>query len=178
MRIALVRHGQTEENFLHKIQGRSNAKLNEAGIRQCVRLKNKIKEKYFDYCYMSPMARCVETAIILIGDRVETIPDDRLMERDMGKLEGKDIHEYNAYQFWDYDLNRDDFGVEPLQDIFKRCDEFLKFIKKKYPKGDILIVTHSAPYRALRYLIKKHPLKGKMLDQYIDNCQYEEYEFK
>ncbi len=176
MKIALVRHGQTEENFLHKIQGRSNHKLNEAGIRQCLRLKAKLKEKHFDYCYMSPMARCVETAIIIIGDRVETIPDERLIERNMGELEGRDFKEYNAYQFWDYDLNRSDRGVEPLQDIFKRCDEFLKDIKKKHPKGDILVVTHSAPYRALRYLIKKHPLKGKMLDQYIDNCQYEEYE--
>jgi probable phosphoglycerate mutase len=178
MKIALVRHGQTEENFLHKIQGRSNAKLNEAGIRQCVRLKNKIKDKHFDYCYMSPMARCVETAIILIGDRVETIPDDRLMERDMGELEGRDIQEYNSYQYWDYDLNRNDRGVEALQDVFKRCKEFLSDIKKKHPKGDILIVTHSATYRALRYLIQKHALKGKMYDGYIENCQYEEYEIK
>jgi len=178
MRIALVRHGQTEENFLRKLQGRSNGKLNEAGIRQCNRLKIQLKDKHFDYCFMSPLARCVETAIILIGDRVETIPDQRLIERNMGELEGKDLQDYNAYLFWDYDLNKNDFGVEPLQDVFKRCKDFLKDIKKKYPNGDILIVTHGAPYRALRYLIKKHPLKGKMLDGYIDNCQYEEYEMK
>ena len=176
MKIGLVRHGQTEENFLQKIQGRENHLLNDTGRRQCLRLKNILKDKHYDYCYMSPLIRCVETAMILVGDRVETIPDKRLVERDMGELEGRPREEYNAYLFWDYDLNKSDFGVEPLQDIFKRCDEFLKYILEKHAGQDILIVTHGAPYRALRYLIKKHPLKGKMLDGFIDNCQYEEFE--
>ena len=125
---------------------------------------------------MSPLIRCVETAMILIGDRVETIPDKRLVERDMGELEGRNRQEYNAYQFWDYDLNRSDFGIEPIQHVFQRCEEFLSYIKEKHPDKDILIVTHGAPYRALRYLIKNHPLKGKLLDGFIDNCQYEEFE--
>ena len=96
----------------------------------------------------------------------------------MGELEGRPREEYNSYLFWDYDLNKSDFGVEPLQDLFKRCDDFLKYIKKKHPKDSILVVTHSATYRALRYLIKKHPLKGKMLDGFIPNCSYEEFEIK
>ena len=176
MKIGLVRHGQTEENFLQKIQGRENHLLNDTGRRQCLRLKNILKDKHYDYCYMSPLIRCVETAMILVGDRVETIPDKRLVERDMGELEGRPREEYNAYLFWDYDLNKSDFGVEPLQDVFKRCEEFFNYILEKHPNQDILIVTHGAPYRALRYLIKKHPLKGKMLDGFIDNCQYEEFE--
>mgnify|MGYP002861111876 CR=1 FL=1 len=133
MKISLVRHGQTEQNFLQKIQGRDNHMLNDTGRRQCERLKYRIQDKHFDYCYMSPLIRCVETAIILIGDRVETIPDERLIERDMGELEGRPRQEYNAYQFWDYDLNRSDFGIEPIQDVFKRCQDFLNYIKEKHP---------------------------------------------
>ena len=159
------------------MQGRNNNMLNDTGRRQCERLKQRINDKHFDYCYMSPLVRCVETAIILIGDRVETIPDDRLIERNMGKLEGRPHQEYNAYLFWDYDLNKKDFGVEPVQDIFKRCQDFLDDITKKHPDQDILVVTHSATYRALRYLLQKQPLKGKMLDGFIDNCQYEEFDY-
>ena len=48
-----------------------------------------IKEKHYDYCYMSPLVRCVETALILIGDRVEMIPEKRLIERGLGELEGR-----------------------------------------------------------------------------------------
>ncbi len=176
MKIALVRHGQTEENFTGHLQGRQNHLLNDTGRRQCQRLKEKIKDKHFDICYMSPMLRTVETAMILIGDRVVTVPDERLIERDMGELEGHPREEYNAYMFWDYDFNKQDFGVEPIQDLFHRCQEFLDYIVQKHKNESVLIVTHGAPYRALRYLIKKHPLKGKLMDGFIDNCQYEEFE--
>jgi probable phosphoglycerate mutase len=175
MTITLVRHGQTEDNYLEKIQGSSNGPLNDTGRRQCQRLRNKIKDKHYDYCYMSDMVRAVETAMILIGDRVLTIPDKRLVERNMGELEGRPRVEYNAYKFWDYDLNRADYGIEPIQDVFKRCSEFLDYIKNKHSDEDILIVTHGAIYRALRHLLLNHKLKGNLLDRYVENCQIEEF---
>lgn len=176
MRIALVRHGETEDNHLGNLQGRQNNPLNDTGRSQCQVLKEKIKDKKYDICYMSPMLRTVETAMILIGDRVPTVPDDRLIERDMGELEGHPREEYNAYLFWDYDLNKNDFQVEPIQTLFQRCKSFYDYILEKNQGEDIIIVTHGAPYRALRYLIKKKPLKGKLLDGFIGNCQFEEFE--
>ena len=44
MKITLVRHGQTEGNYLGNIQGRNNELLNDTGRRQCQRLRDKIKE--------------------------------------------------------------------------------------------------------------------------------------
>ena len=178
MKITLVRHAETEENFLKHIQGKSNCLLNDSGRRQAQLLKMKLENKHFDFCYMSPLVRCVETAIILIGDRVETIPDKRLVERDMGSLEGRPYEEYNKYRFWDYDLNWNKFDVEPIQDVFKRCEDFLNYIKEKHQDKSILVVTHGAPYRALRYLINKKKLKGKLYDGSIKNCQCEEFEYK
>ena len=178
MKIALVRHGQTEQNSKDLIQGRSNHLLNDVGRGQALALKEKIKDKHFDVCYTSPLIRCVETAMILIGDRVFIVRDDRLMERDMGELEGHPREEYNAYLYWDYDLNKTDRGVEGLQEVFQRCQEFLDYVKEKNSGEDILIVTHGAVYRALRYLLKGHKLKGKMFDGFIPNCQYEEFEIK
>ena len=176
MKICLVRHGETEENFLRKMQGLSNNLMNDTGRRQCQALRMRLNGKHFDYCYMSPLIRCVETAFILVGDTCEMIPDKRLIERDFGELENHPGEEYNEYQFWNYTLNRSDFGIEPIHDGFKRCEEFLDYIISKHPDGTILIVTHSSPYRALRHLIKKRPLKGPMLDGIINNCQYEEFE--
>lgn len=177
MVITLVRHGQTEENFLHKIQGRSNNLMNDTGRRECQRLKMKIKDKKYDYCYMSPLVRAVETAMILIGDRVEMIPDKRLIERDMGELEGRPDQEFNAYKFWDYDLNRNDYGVEAIQDVFDRCLDFLDYILKKHDGKDILIVTHDTTYRVLKHLLLGHELKGNLLVDGVENCAFEEFNY-
>lgn len=176
MNITLVRHAQTEENFLRKIQGRKNQLLNDAGRRQVLRLKMQLKEKNYDVCFVSPLTRCMETAIVSVGDRVEMIPDERIIEREMGEFEGVPVTEYNAYKYWDYDLNKSDFGVEPVQDVFNRCEDFLNYICNKYKGKNVIIVTHSAPYRVLRHLLLKHELKGHLLDGKIENCQHEEFE--
>ena len=132
MKITLVRHGQTEENYLGNIQGQSNEVLNDTGRSQCQRLREKIKDMEFNYCYMSPLVRCVETAIILIGERVETIPDRRLIERDMGELEGKPRENYDGEKYWDFDLNSSEDGVESIQSLFERCREFLNYVMDKH----------------------------------------------
>ncbi len=177
MKITLVRHAQTEENFKGNMQGKRNILLNDTGRRQCNNLRLKLKDKKYDYCYMSPLVRCVETAFILIGDRVEMIRDDRLIERELGEYEGRPREEYNAYKYWDYDLNCDSRGVEPVQDVFKRCKSFLDYISEKHKDESILIVTHGSPYRALRFLIKGTPLKGHLLDTDIPNLMIEEFEY-
>lgn len=176
MTITLVRHGQTEENFLRKVQGRSNSMMNDTGRRQCQMLKMKVANKHYDYCYMSPLISIVETAMILIGDRVETVPDKRLLARGMGELEGRAEEEYNLYKFWDYDLNRNDYGIETIQDVFERCKDFLDYITAKHTGCDIMVVTHGEVYRALRHLLLNHELKGNLLDGAVDNCSFEEFE--
>ena len=176
MKITLVRHAQTENNFMRKMQGRSNELLNDTGRRQVLMLKMKLDSKKYDKCYSSPLIRCMETALVLVGDRVEIIRDDRLIEREIGFYEGRNADEYNAYKYWDYDLNKNDNGVEAIQDLFKRCEDFLSDIKSKYKNESIIIVTHSAVYRALRHLILNHELSGKMLDGRIENCSFEEFE--
>ena len=76
MKITLVRHGQTESNYNEICQGSTNILLNDTGRRQCQKLRDKIKDKKYDVCYMSPLVRAVETAMILIGDRVEIVEKD------------------------------------------------------------------------------------------------------
>ena len=173
MRVTLVRHGQTEDNYESIMQGRSNGLMNDSGRRQCDRLRKKLINEHFDYCYMSPLVRCVETAMILIGDRVEMIPDKRLIERDLGDLEGENRNLYDSNKYWDYELNSGDLGVERVQDLFKRCRDFLDYINDKYSDKSILIVTHDATYRAFRHLLLKHELNGNLHDEVIDNCACE-----
>lgn len=150
--------------------------MNDTGRRQCQRLKLQIQQQNFNCCYTSPQVRCVETSMILIGDRVEMIPDKRLINRYMGDLEGQDKDDYNAYKFWDYDLNKNDYGVEPLQDVFSRCVDFIDYLKEKYTDGSIMLVVDEEIYRALRYLLVKKRLHGNLWNGIIYNCQIETFD--
>lgn len=176
MKITLVRHGQTESNYLDICQGSSNILLNDTGRRECQRLREKIKDKHYDVCYMSPLVRTVETAMILIGDKVQMIPEKKLIDRDLGELEGKERSLYDANKYWDYNLNCSEQGVEPVQDIFKRCGEFLDYILEKHKDESVLIVAHAATIRAIRHLLLKTDLSKSLLHDDIKNCYYEEIE--
>ena len=177
MKITLVRHGETDFNKEGKIQGLSNSLLNDTGRRQCRDLRMRLSDQHFDFCYMSPLARTVETAMILIGDRVEMIPDKRLIERDMGDIEGNSRELYAVDKFWDYNLNSGDQNIEKIQDIFERCRDFLDYVIKKHPGKDILIVSHGAPVRAMHHILRKSNLTGNLRDINIKNCYCETIEF-
>ena len=176
MKVTLIRHGETEENYNGQMQGRKNILLNDTGRRQCKRLHDRIINKKYNYCYMSPLVRCVETAMILIGDRVEMIPDKRLIEREIGEFEGKSVDSYDVLSYWDLNLNKSDDGVEPIQDVIARCQDFYNYLIEKYNDESIMIVTHNAPYRILRHILLKHDLSGDLFDGDISNCQIEEFE--
>ena len=176
MKITLVRHGQTESNYNEICQGSTNILLNDTGRRQCQKLRDKIKDKKYDVCYMSPLVRAVETAMILIGDRVQMIPDKRLIDRDLGELEGKSRSLYDSNKYWDYNLNSNDLGVEPVQDIFKRCREFLDYILEKHKDESVLIVAHAASIRAIRLVLLNSDLSKNLLLKDIENCYFEEIE--
>jgi len=180
MKIYLVRHGETDANKNKVMQGQTqNLQLNENGVRQATLLKNKLKDIKFDACYTSPMIRAWSTAMILVGDRVHIKEDNRLIERYLGNLEGKDRKEYDVSKYWNYNLNSNDKNVEPIQNIFKRCNNFIDNLKENHSDNDtVLIVSHGAVTRCLHHIIKGTNLKNNLLNFKIENCYCEEHELK
>lgn len=178
MKVILICNAETEEDFLRKIIGRKNVLLNDTGRRQVLKLKSKIALKEVDVCFVSPLIRCFETAIVLFGDKCEIIKDNRIIDREMGELEGKSILDYNEYQFCDYKLNRDDYGVEPIGDLVDRCLSFVSYLREKYDNKVVTIVTHKEVYRILRHILLGHVINKKLLDGPIANCSMEEFELK
>lgn len=173
MKVTIIRHGQTDYNYEGKIQGRSNIPLNDAGRRDCKKLKYNIKDEQFDICFSSSLIRAVETAMILVGDRVEIKIDDRLMERNFGKLEGMSFKKYDGVKYWDYNLNLDDNGIEPVQDIIKRVNSFINYLEKNYKDKNILIVTHGSIVRGLHHILHKTNLNSNLCNFTIGNCYIE-----
>ena len=62
----IMRHGKTEWNELHKLQGRTDIPLNEEGRKMAEQAREKYKDVSFDICYCSPLIRARETAEIVL----------------------------------------------------------------------------------------------------------------
>ena len=85
----IMRHGRTDWNAAHKLQGCSDIPLNNEGRQMAEEAHKKYKDLKFDVCYCSPLIRARETAeIFLRGTNVPIIEDKRLHEMSFGIYEG------------------------------------------------------------------------------------------
>ena len=76
--IYIVRHGETDWNKEHRIQGHVDIPLNDQGKLDAKKAKDKLKKVKFDVVFSSPLSRAYETAKIITDN--EIIIDKRLME--------------------------------------------------------------------------------------------------
>ncbi len=85
----IMRHGKTEWNAMHKLQGRMDIPLNEEGREMAEKAREEYKNLNIDICYCSPLVRAKETAeIVLRGRNIPILTDDRLVEMSFGEYEG------------------------------------------------------------------------------------------
>jgi len=86
----LARHGETDENLQHIVQGQLDTQLNAHGIRQAKRIAERLASISFDFVYSSDLARAKKTADLIFEQRpsVEVLMVADLRERYMGSLQG------------------------------------------------------------------------------------------
>ena len=65
----IMRHGKTDWNALHKLQGRTDIPLNDEGRLMASKAHEEYKSLNIDVCYCSPLIRAVETAQIVLKNR-------------------------------------------------------------------------------------------------------------
>lgn len=172
MNIYVVRHGQTDWNKENILLGSTNKPLNEIGIKQAYQLKEKLKKIKFDHIITSTLERAVETANI-VSNNGPIITNEKLKERDYGKLEG--TRPKNISYYWDIKINSTDYSVESLQDFLTRIFEEINQIKEIYNQDEnILIVTHYGVVMAIdAYFNQKF---NYCFDNFlIGNCEYRIY---
>jgi broad specificity phosphatase PhoE len=90
LKIILVRHGETDWNKAHRVQGsNSDIPLNGIGKKQAASLALRLKEEDIQAVYSSPLQRARDTAQAIARPHrleVKVVPD--LLEIDAGELEG------------------------------------------------------------------------------------------
>lgn len=97
-----MRHGKTDWNAKHKLQGRTDIPLNDEGREMAEKAREEYKDIHFDVCYCSPLIRAKETAeIVLQGRNIPLITDERLQEMSFGVYEGTE----NSFAIPDCPIN-------------------------------------------------------------------------
>ena len=64
----IIRHGKTDWNVRHKLQGRTDIPLNEEGRQMAEAAREEYRDVHFDVYFCSPLIRARETAEILFEE--------------------------------------------------------------------------------------------------------------
>lgn len=175
----IIRHGRTDWNIVHRIQGRTDIPLNEEGREMARKAHDEYKDINFDVCFCSPLIRAKETAEILLKDRdVDIFYDDRLVEMCFGIYEGVEncfkIPNCPMTVFFkepeNYKVPVE--GAESIEDLYKRTGEFLaEVVEPLLNEGkDVLIVGHGAMNSSIVCQVRNIPIEG-FWDAGIENCK-------
>ncbi len=175
--IYVVRHGQTNCNKESKYNCRYDEDINEIGIEQANSTSEQVKKLNIDLIICSPMKRTKHTMNLLNVNNIPVIYDDRLIERDGGKLTLTTIDEYYYKEYYNYYSTKFVDGLETLPELFNRVHLFLDEIIKKYNNKNILLVTHGAVARAIQFYFEEIPNDGMLLNvSGQKNCEIKKYE--
>lgn len=175
MKLYVVRHGQTDWNLEHRVQGITDIPLNEKGREDAKELVPLVKKLNIDVVIASPLDRARETAKIITDGAYPINTDDRIIERDWGLNEGAPLDEVDKWDCWDVILNTRVQNIEAIQDFMDRVSNFIEEIKIKYKDKNVLIVTHSAVSRVIHYMLEKIPEDGDISKIDIPNLRIIEY---
>lgn len=174
----IMRHGKTDWNIRHKLQGRTDIPINDEGRQIAEHAAKEYRNVHFDICYCSPLIRAKETAeIVLRGREVPIITDDRLKEMGFGIYEGTE----NSFEIPDCPINvlfqkpesyQAVEGGESLEELYARTGEFLReIVTPALEQGkDILIVGHGAMNSCIINQIRKLPVE-QFWSTGIENCK-------
>ena len=173
--IYIVRHGETDWNKEHRIQGHQDIPLNEQGRRDAKKAKNKLKNVNFDVVFSSPLSRALETAKIITDHDI--IIAKRLIERGNGQLEGCNNLDIIKSIPWNEEKVIE-YGVEPISELRERVNSFLDEIVNNYKDKNVLIVTHAGNGIQIRCYFEGEPVDGDYGNYRIGNCEILKYNNK
>lgn len=177
MIIYILRHGTTEWNRDHKIQGSTDILLDDVGREMARQTGLSLRDKgvKFDVVYSSPLKRAYQTALMVSkpdmesydsdnGENSGIILDDRLRELCFGRQEGQrtDSMMYDPSVPFRYfkdkpdkydELSEMEEDIESLTGLCARARTFLQEIIERSteisPESTVLISGHGALNKAL-----------------------------
>jgi len=141
LRLYIARHGETDWNALHRLQGWTDRPLNDTGRRQAVELASTLKGIRLDAIYSSTLSRSRDTARTVAGTAMTVKSLDGLRERNYGHFQGGSDTAPDYLRRSNDWTDRLDDG-ESLDQLLARSRESLAQIRREHLTGNVLIVAH------------------------------------
>lgn len=164
-RIALVRHGETDWNRAHRVQGRTDIPLNATGRRQAGMTATALRRQHWDAVFSSPLQRAAETARIMAAELALPEPTlvGPLVERNYGAGEGLTAQELEAR----FPRTSQVPGRESRLSAVNRALPALRALAEEHAGGRLLVVTHGGLIRSV--LMHLEPYGGDHHTEPIPN---------
>ena len=150
--IYFIRHGQTDWNLEHRVQGHQNIPLNASGRKKARILAHQLSSLKIEKLYSSDLLRALETAQII--NQFWQLPiqeDKRLREFSFGCLEGELAGNLTQEVFEILNNNPTEFGAEAKEAIYCRVKAFCEDLDKT---KNTLIITHGGFLRMMMYYVQ------------------------
>ncbi len=160
-KIYLVRHGQTDANLHHIVQGQTDTPLNAIGMAQAKQVAKKLRVLQSEFVISSDLKRAKQTAEIIA--KICQIPigfDSRLREMRLGVWEGKtfeDLERDPSVKIWNETPSRWKMdGAETLEEVQKRMVNAIYKFAKLY--NTLIVVSHGIAISSFVLYTKILPL--------------------
>ena len=181
MELYVVRHGQTECNEKGIVMGHADSPLTENGIAGAKEVAKVLQGKKFDKIFCSDLGRAVHTALIIkqeLGIDTSILPVSSLRETNYG------IYNYVKRDFVSKKCSQylSDFSYiypegESLDLRYDKVRKFAQKLLEEVSSGNILLVTHAGPIRALvtyfTEISKEDYQKKKLSHKFIAQFSFE-----
>lgn len=174
--VYMVRHGETDWNRAHRMQGWSDIPLNERGKEQAAFAAKALASVPLDVIYTSPLKRAEKTAEIIRGERkIPLFAEKGFIEINLGKWDGHTPDEMDVLYPGQYDIWRSTPGDVHIDggETFAKVQErawkaFLSMVDKEKGKH-ILLVSHMGCLSTILFKIAGYPLND-LWKHPIGNC--------
>ena len=151
----LVRHGRTELNRDNRVQGHSQTLLDEEGLSQAVKIRDRLAEETLTAAFSSDLARAQQTAQTILGNRKTTFTiSSDLREFDYGLWNNLTVAEVRDKYIDGFSRMMDTHnfappGGESLAQVLERTGRFVTRVKAQVSEGNLLVVCHGGSLRGL-----------------------------
>jgi len=180
-RLIVWRHGNTDWNAGHRVQGQTDVPLNKLGRQQAVDAADLLVRLRPTALVASDLRRAADTAAALAAlTGLSVTYDERLRERSFGQWEGltmAEVAETRPEEHARWTAGADVIGgdVETLDDLAKRvADAFQAAADQVVPGSTVVVATHGAAARSGIGQLLGWPREQLRTLRALQNCHWAE----